>query len=581
MMSKLRPYLSTTPLAQATLVLLLAACSGKIGDPPGFGTSTGGNTTGAGGSNIPPPPPPDAPTVGPFATSPAPSTRLARLNHRQWENTVSDIFRGAAPKDLSQDFLSEPIRSSFDNNGGVLEVSSALWTDYQRAAQTIAVAARTQTIYGSFLNAGAKDAAVFIKNLGLRVYRRPLADAEVAEYQTLFNRGTELVGSTDPFADGVELVIDAMLQSPQFLYREELGTNVVNGRVPLTPYEIATRLSYGLVNSMPDDQLFAAAAGSALGTRDQVLVQAQRLLESDRGKETLRDLHDQSLKLNEFTGVVRSTTFFPQFKPEMAGDMKVEAETFVREVVYTQNKEVAELLTAPYTYVNSRLAPLYGANVPAPGAGQPDPFVKVGLDATQRAGIYTQIGFLAVNATDVAPRSIMRGVHANLDVLCVQLPAPPNVPPQTPSDPGKTNRQVLESFTMQPGSVCLGCHGALINPLGFAFENFDGLGKYRTAEANGMPIDASSAYTFTEGRQSYNGAVELMKIIASGRQAHDCYAQRLFEYVYGRERIKEGDYKAADDGVIGEVGRRSQHSAPIKQMILDLVSTDAFTTRLP
>jgi uncharacterized protein DUF1588/uncharacterized protein DUF1585 len=172
-------------------------------------------------------------------------------------------------------------------------------------------------------------------------------------------------------------------------------------------------------------------------------------------------------------------------------------------------------------------------------------------------------------------------VHANLDILCVQLPAPPNVPPQTPSDPGKTNRQLLEAFTMQPGSVCLGCHGALINPLGFAFENYDGLGKYRTTEANGLPIDASSSYGFAEGRKSYNGAVELMKIIAGGSQAHDCYAQRLFEYIYGRERTKDGDFKAADDGVIGEIGRRSRLKAPIKQMILDLVSTDAFTTRLP
>jgi hypothetical protein len=134
---------------------------------------------------------------------------------------------------------------------------------------------------------------------------------------------------------------------------------------------------------------------------------------------------------------------------------------------------------------------------------------------------------------------------------------------------------------MQPGSVCLGCHGVFINPLGFAFENFDGLGKYRTAEANGLPIDASSSYAFAEGTKSFNGAVELMKIIGAGSQAHLCYAQKLFEYVYGRERTKDGAYKAADDGVIAEVGRRSWLKAPIKQMILDLVSTDAFTTRLP
>ena len=353
-MRKLRPHLAISVL----LLLFSAACTGKIGDDPvfggqnagpaGSGGSSGSGTTGSGGGPmIPPPPPPDAPIVGPFATSPAPSTRLARLSHRQWENTVNDIFKGAGPQNLSKDFLSEPIRSSFDNNGSVLEVSNALWIDYQRAAQTVAVAARNASIHGTFLSGGIKDTKTFIKNFGLRAYRRPLVDAEIAEYETLFNKGPQLVGSTDAFADGVELVVDAILQSPHFLYRAELGTNVVKGLIPLTSYEVATRLAYGLVNSMPDDTLFTAANGNALVTRDQVLLHAQRLLDSDRGKETLRDLHDQMLKLNEYTQVVRNTAVFPQFKPEMAGDMKTEAETFVREIVYTQGKGVEELLTAP------------------------------------------------------------------------------------------------------------------------------------------------------------------------------------------------------------------------------------------
>jgi hypothetical protein len=567
--------------------VVAAACTGTIENVPGqagpssgtTGTGTGTTTTGTG--VIPPPPPDDAPIVGPFATSPGPSSRLARLSHLQWENSVGDIFKGAAPKNLSNDFLSEPIRSSFNNNGNVLEVSSALWLDYQRAAQSLAVATRNVTLHGPFLTAGAKDAKTFVRNFGLKAYRRPLTDPEIAEYEALFKRGTELIGSTDAFADGIELVVDTVLQSPHFLYRPELGTTVVDGKVSLNSFEIATRLAYGLVNSMPDDALFTAATSNALTSRDQVLAQATRLLESDRGKETVRDLHEQLLKLTEFSEVKRSTTVFPQFKPEMAADMKLEAETFVREIIFGQAKGVEELLTAPYTYVNSRLAPLYGVNVPPPRAGQPDPFVKVDLDPTQRAGIYTQIGFLAVNATDQAPRSIMRGVHANLDILCVDLPAPPNVPPQTPADTGKTNRQLLEAFTQMPGTQCLGCHGVLINPLGFAFENYDGLGKFRTTEASGLPIDASSTYEFPEGAKSFNGAVELMKIVASGKQAHECYSQRLFEYIYGRERIKDGAYKPADDGVIQEIGRRSRLKAPIKAMILDLVSTDAFLTRLP
>jgi hypothetical protein len=173
-----------------------------------------------------------------------------------------------------------------------------------------------------------------------------------------------LVGKGDAFADGVELVVEAMLQSPHFLYRTELGTTVVNGRVNLSGFEVASRLSYGITNSMPDEQLFAAAQGNKL-TRDDVVNHARRLLDSERGKATLADLHEQMFKLTDYGEVKRDVAAFPEFRPEMGPDIKTEAHTFLEQVVFGQNKGVEELLTAPYTYVNGRLAPLYGANVPA------------------------------------------------------------------------------------------------------------------------------------------------------------------------------------------------------------------------
>jgi hypothetical protein len=582
-------------------VMMLGACTGMVdgvagggskpGDPPAGSDPNnpppGGtvvNPPGGGGPVvIPPVPGENAPTTGNFASAPGLSSRFVRLSHRQWENTVIDLFKGMAPANLSRDFLSEPIRSSFNNNGSVLEVSTALWQDYQKAAAQLATASRNAQMQGAFLNNGAKDAKTFIRNFGLRAFRRPLTDAEVTQYEQHFAKGPQLIGGTDAFADGVELVVEAMLQSPHFLYRTELGTTVVNGRVNLSPFEIAARLSYGIVNSMPDEMLFAAATGNKLG-RDEVSAHARRLLDSERGKATLADLHEQMFKLVDYGEVKRDTGAFPEFKPEMGPDIRTEAETFIREIIYGQNKGVEELLTAPYTYVNGRLAPLYGANVPANQTN----FVRVDLDSKQRAGLYTQIGFLATTATDQAPRSIIRGVHVSLDALCVDLPAPPNVPPESPSDAGKTNRQMLEAFTQAKGSVCEGCHANLINPLGFAFENYDGLGKFRTMEKNGLPIDASSKYLLSDGEVSFNGAVELMRAMASGRQAHECYAQHLFEYLYGREKLREEELEAAlkplaaaDAGVIKEVGRRSRQKVPIKNMVVDLVSTDAFLTRLP
>ena len=558
-----RPSAGMTALVAAALALAIG-CTGSVSGGPG------------GPDGVPPPPSENGPVTGPFASAPGSSSQLVRLSHRQWENTINDLFRGAAPTGLSAGFLSEPIRSSFDNNGSILEVSAAMFTGYQGAARQLAVAARDAKLHGAFVEGGARDGRTFVRNFGLRAFRRPLTEAEQGQYEALFAKGPMLVAAGDAFADGVEVVVEAMLQSPYFVYRTEIGGSASGGKVALTDYEVATRLSYGLINSMPDEPLFAAAAGNKLRSRDEVVKHAGRLLDSERGKAALQDLHDQVLKLGEYAELKRDSKVFPEWKPEMGADMRDEARTFVREIIYG-GKGVEELLTAPYTYLNSRLAPLYGASVPAGGNG----FVKVELDPAQRAGLYTQIGFLAVNATDYAPRTIMRGVHVNLDALCVELPAPPNVPPEPPENPGKTNRQQVEAFTEMEGSVCKGCHGALINPMGFPFENFDGLGKFRTKEAGGQDIDASSKYTFSEGEKSFTGAVELMKVMASGRQAHECYAQHLFEYIYGRERAREGAGAAADDTVIREVGRRSRMKVPIKSMILDLVSTDAFLTRLP
>jgi hypothetical protein len=585
--------------ALAAVGLLAAGCTGSVlgggaggggggnnppgNNPPGTTPPPPGSTmvVPPGGSQpvaIPPDQPADAPVAGAFASAPGPSSRFVRLSHLQWENTVSDLFRATTRVGISRDFLSEPIRSSFNNNGSIVQVGSELWLDYQKAAGELATAARDVKVHGAFLANGAKDARTFIRNFGQRAYRRPLTDTEVSAYEAHFGKGAQLVGSGDNFADGIELVVEAVMQSPHFLYRAELGTSVVNGKVPLSDWEIASRLSYGLVNSMPDETLFSAAQGNRLRNRDEVVTQARRLIESERGKEALRDFHGQLLRTEEYAEVKREVQAFPEFRAEMAADMKTEAETFVREVVFGQSKGVEELLSAPYSYINSRLAPLYGASVPAGQNG----FVKVDLNAQQRAGVYTQIGFLAVNATDGAPRSIMRGVHMNLDVLCTDLPAPPEAPPAPPVSMGKTNRQRLTDFTET--GVCSGCHKALINPLGFAFENFDGLGKFRTQEGGNMAIDATGRFAFAEGEKSFNGAVELMKIVAGGKQAHECYTQHLFEYVYGRERAREEDWQQlaqADTSVIREVGRRSRLKVSIKDMITDLVSTDAFLTRLP
>jgi hypothetical protein len=565
------------------VVLALPLLGGCVGRFDGDRTATPSipGMGGTGGPVAPPPGKPDDPITGPIASVPGPSSRLVRLNHKQWANTVGDLFRLPSPAPQAKSFLSESVRSSFDNDGSVLEVSPELWQDYQKAAEAVAnQVARDAGMLAGLVPSGAPtDAAgkvrALVQNLGLRAYRRPLTDAEVSRYVTLFNQGPTLIGSTDAFADGAELLISYLLQSPYFLYRTELSTAVTDGKVLLNDYEVASRLSYGLANTMPDDQLLAAAAAKKLHTRDDVLAHAQRLLGSPRGQATLADFHEQLFHTAAYSTVKRDPMRQPAFTPGLGDAMRQESASFVADVVFGQQKGVSEILTAKYTFANSQLATLYGVKTTA---GASDPFVRVDLDPTQRSGLFTQIGFLGSNddATDTTPRPIMRGKHMNLDVLCTQLPAPPNVPPMLPTNTGNTNRQLIEAFTQQPGSICISCHGAIINPLGFAFEHYDAVGRWRDQD-NGSPVDATGTYDFADGTKSFDGAIELMDIISKGTQAHECYARRLFEYLYGRD-VADG---AADGNLIQEVGRRSRGSASIKAMVLDLLTTDAFLARQP
>jgi hypothetical protein len=576
-------------LALSLSGLLGTACIGRLEDGPGGDSprGPGRNGGGTGGGPLPEAPPPgkpDDPITGPIASVPGPSSRLVRLNHKQWASTVGDLLRLPAPAAQASSFLSESVRTSFDNNGSVLDVSPELWLDYQKGAEAVAVqVARDPRLLAALQPSGgpsdmAGRARAFVTNLGLRAFRRPLTDAEVGRYVNVFNMGPALLGSGDAFADGAELVISALLQSPNFLYRAEWSTAVTNGKVALGDYEIASRLSYGLTNSMPDDALFAAAAKKELHTRDQVLNHARRLLDSPKGEATVHDFHEQLFHTEDYAAIKRDPMRQPAWKTGMGDAMRKETETFLHDIVFGQERGVTEMLTASYSFINSTLAPLYGVNMPA-GTD----FVRTELDKSQRAGLFTQVGFLGNNdnATDVSTRPIMRGTHINIRALCADLPAPPNVPPLPPQDMGKTTRDMITAFTEQKGSICFSCHASIINPIGFAFESYDAIGKWRTTD-NGAPVDATGAYEFAEGEKSFDGAVELMKIMAEGKQAHDCYSRHLFEYLYGRDMISDAP---SDLNLIGELGRRSKGNgkgtASIKALILDLLSTDAFLTRLP
>lgn len=552
------------------------SCTGSVGnDGPQGGSGEQHPTPMPGGGPAP------VRSDGTIVSDPGPSSHLLRLSHWQWENTVRDLLRLSQPTGLSQQFLVEPQRSMFDNSGGVLEVSSQLWVDYRRAAEQLAkTVARDANQLALLMPTGAPTdadgkARAFITTLGRRAYRRPLTDAEVASYVALFKQGPTLIASADPFADGVELVVTVMLQSPLFLYRTEFGGTPAGAKVPLTDDEIAARLSYGLTGSMPDEPLFAAADARRLHTPAGVLSEAKRLLDSPGGHQVVQNLHEQLGRETDPSELVRDPAANPLFKPGMGLDMVEERRRFVDDVIFARAAGLSELFLGRHTFVDDKLAPIYGVTMP-PGVPS-GTFAPVDLDPSQRGGLFTLSGFLAQTALDRGPQPIRRGVQLNRHVLCVDVPPPPpNVNTMIPPTlTAATNRQLYEQLTAAP--ECQTCHGQFLNPLGFAFENYDNLGRHRTMDGN-TPVNATATYGFTEGQVTFTGALDLMRDIVGRQQAHDCYAQQLFAYLNGRDLVPDAPGDAA---LVAEIGRRSRQSASVKSLMLDLVVTDAFLTRQP
>jgi hypothetical protein len=526
------------------------------------------------------PRPPAGTFHGPIVSDPGVSSRFPRLSHAQWESSVRDALRLSTPLGLSSGFVAEPLRGTFDTNGSMLSVSADLFRDYQAAAEALAATvASDPALLAAIAPAGggstSERAARFVTEFGLRAFRRPLTDPEVARVVALFERGAALINSGDAFADGVELALSYFFQAPHFLYRAELSSALMDGRIALSPYEVAARLSYALTNTMPDDALFAAAEGGALATRDGAREHARRLLSSPAGHATVADFHVQLLNMREYEVIAKDEAEFPQFAEGAAADLTQEAVRFVDDVIFQQDRGLVELLTAPYTFGNARIAALYNVRSPVRNGDPSDAFARLELDPSQRAGLLTQIGFLAANGEGATPNIIMRGVHIARKVLCADLPPPPaNVPPLPELAPTSTNRQRVEELTK--GAPCNACHTTIINPLGFALEELDGVGRHRTQD-NGHTIDATGSYVLDGKSVSFDGAVDLVQRIADSQQAHDCYSRHWVEYLYGREVDMAS---AADRGLVEQAGSLSNSDASVGELLVNLIATDAFLTRL-
>jgi hypothetical protein len=332
----------------------------------------------------------------------------------------------------------------------------------------------------------------------------------------------------------------------------------------LAPFEVAARLGSLLWASVPDNELLDAAAAGKLATKEQVAAQADRMLKDPRARAATNVFYEQWFGLNELEHANKDAQLFPQFTPEMKQAMHEETVRFVNHVVWEADGKLTTMLTAPFSFIDARLAALYG--VPAPG-GQG--FQRVNLDAGQRAGIITQVGLLAGHSPPVETSPFKRGAWVRTRMLCQDLPVPPNeVPPLPELKQGLSNRQRAEQHVSDP--TCRGCH-KLIDGIGFGFEQYDVLGRVRTMD-NGLPVDTSGEMSETlDINEKFKGGAELAKLLARSEQVRDCAPTQWLRYALARAETEQ------DSCSLDQVKRAFATSGGnLRDMLLAVTQTDAF-----
>jgi len=496
-------------------------------------------------------------------------TRVARLTHDQYDATVQDLFgigdtpASAFPPDALNGFDFE---TSID-----LGVDARLGPQYRAAAEALAErAVSDDEVFDRIVPCSSEDADCadeFIAAFGQRAFRRPLTQAELTAFGELFQQGETLVASGDAFRDGVRLVVEAMLQSPQFLYRTELSIDAdSNGLVALSSWEVATRLSYFVQGSMPTDDLFQRASEDELRTAEQVASAVEALLTSERARSQLVSFHAQAWDFGRYSRIAPDPAAFPDAPDGIVDSARAASEQFVDDVIESGGG-LAELLTAPYAFADAGLAGLYGVPHDAESGTS---LLRVDLDPDERKGYLMQIGFLASHAYAVDTDPIHRGLFVVRQLLCRDIPDPPPGASQTPlpetDEPIETTREEVELLTGQAG--CFTCH-LQINPPGFALEGFDAVGQVRTTE-NDVRVDTSGTLELDDVDVQFSGPTELVDLLAASQEARACYASKWLEFAYGRA------LSASDRAAALELGATP---LSVHELVAKVSETEAFLNR--
>jgi hypothetical protein len=498
---------------------------------------------------------------------------MHRLSSTEYNATVQDVL-GTALQPASGAWRSEEL-AGFDNIASVLGIDERQYDRYFRAAQALAVEtmadakARGRFVACSLAELGCVRASVAAA--GLRIFRRPLEEAELEIYQRVYETARELGDDAD---SAFTLSLQALLSSAQFVYRIELDPQPDSVEPhPLGAYELASRLSYLLWSSAPDDELLQVAEGGMLADPGELSATVQRMLDDPKSDRFVTSFAGQWLGARQVVSHAALPKFY-QWTPRVAKaasrEMLLYFEDFLR-----HERSWFEFPTADFNYVDGELAGIYGIPTDLTGIGH---FERVEHQADARRGFLGLLGFLALSSFDRRTSPSKRGRFIAGNLLCSEPPAPPpGVPELDADEPGDQPQTLdvrarLEAHRREPR--CAACH-ALFDPYGLALEEYDAIGLYRSTYEDGTPIDASVKGA-NAGEPSFEGLAGLATTLAADPRLGRCLAQKLLTYALGRA------VGAADAPLIERIERTwlTPGEVPtVRRLLQVLVASDAFRLR--
>jgi len=544
----------------AAIVATAVGCTGRIG-PAGEAAgpgNPGGAGTGAAGTG-------GAPVVF------APSTgAYRRLTSTAFRNSLRDLLQGpVAIGDLEPDSWS--VGGFPSVSAATVSISPAGVEQYQNAieaatADVFADATRRMNVLGCVPKSATDTACFqsFVTKFGRLAWRQPLTSAQVARYTALI---ANVAATLSDVNEGMRAGLKGLLLSPNFLYRLERGApqaGVGNGFWQYTSNEVATRLSYFLTNSTPDSTLLDLADQDGLRTKEAIVAQADRLLGTAAGRESIGNFATELYQLQIIASRAKDPKF-TDYTPALQTAMMQEIPALFESIVFDRDASALELLTTRNTFVTKELAALYG--LPTTGLSSTSLTAVTLPPDGLRAGLLTTAGFLSLYANQEEGSPTQRGKFIRQTILCQTIPLPPpnvnTVLPDPPAGAVYTKRQKLAMH--ETVASCAGCH-KVMDPLGLTLENFDAIGKYRSTD-QGQPIDVSGDLDGT----SFNGPVELGQAVAARPEVADCLLQNMYRYATGHlETTTEQPVLDALRSSFRTDGYR------LRDLMRDIVASDGF-----